>query len=69
MADYNKIRVALAWNRRLRSYEYKERKLSWGKYAGVSIKDLPQDYLDWAVKNCSIPDWRSWLEREQASRL
>lgn len=31
--------------------EYKMTKMPWGKYKGYFIKDIPCDYLKWAVQN------------------
>ncbi len=31
--------------------EYAYTKMPWGKYKGIFIKDIPEDYLKWAVMN------------------
>jgi uncharacterized protein (DUF3820 family) len=31
--------------------EYAYTKMPWGKYKGIFIKDIPDDYLKWAVLN------------------
>lgn len=31
--------------------EYAYTKMPWGKYKGIFIKDIPDDYLKWAVQN------------------
>jgi len=31
--------------------EYTHTKLPWGKYKGYFLKDIPTDYLKWAVMN------------------
>ena len=33
--------------------EYKFTKLRFGKYKGVFMKDIPDSYIEWAVKNIS----------------
>ena len=33
--------------------EYAYTKMPWGKYKGIFIKDIPVDYLKWAVMNWS----------------
>ena len=33
--------------------EYAYTKMPWGKYKGIFIKDIPDDYLKWAVQNWS----------------
>lgn len=33
--------------------EYAYTKMPWGKYKGFFIKDIPVDYLKWAVMNWS----------------
>lgn len=31
--------------------EYQHTKMIWGKYKGYFIKDIPEDYLKWAIIN------------------
>lgn len=67
MATTNEKKAALAWNRRLSVTEYTERRITFGKYTGSMIKDLPQSYLEWAVINFS-GIWAEYLAREVQRR-
>ena len=59
---------AKQWNKRLGSHEYTHRRMPFGKYANWFIKDLPIDYLKWAILNLSDKYWLDWLCRELQRR-
>lgn len=66
----NKIKSklsALAWNRRLSLTEYQQRRVTFGKYLNTQIKDLPTDYLKWAILNLDSY-WADFFSRELQSR-
>jgi hypothetical protein len=64
----NSLEQALTWNSYLKTSEYKERRLTWGKYINKKIVDLPDDYLVWALFNHGNLQWRDYLTREFRSR-
>ena len=64
---YNSNQSALQWNYRLSSHEYRQRRMIWGKYLGVMIKDLPLDYIKWGVLNFNN-EWAGYLARELQGR-
>jgi len=39
----------------MRYTEYQFTKMPYGKYRGFFLKDLPEDYLRWCVKNFQDP--------------
>jgi hypothetical protein len=61
------IHQALSWNEYLSVSEYTTRRLTFGKYINVMIKDLPYDYLEWGVLNLSQP-WSDYFIREWKKR-
>lgn len=63
----NSLDQALSWNKYLSVSEYKERRLTFGKYINVMIKDLPTDYLEWAILNIK-GQWTDYLIREWKTR-
>lgn len=51
---------------------HKERqysKMIWGKYKGWFIKDIPTDYLKWAVMNMTDQAMATFLAEELAFRI
>jgi hypothetical protein len=58
---------ALEWNIHLSVSEYKERKLTFGKYVNNKIKDLPNDYLEWGILNLN-DKWCDFFIREWKTR-
>lgn len=60
---------AKTWNQRLSSSEYTERRISYNsKYTGVMIKDLPTDYIKWAILNLPNHGWNEYFARELQRR-
>lgn len=43
--------------------------LPFGKHAGQSIEDIPNDYLKWFVENICTQDEYVWLERPIVEEL
>lgn len=35
----------------MRYQEYMYTKIHWGKHKGKYLKDVPDDYIEWAIKN------------------
>ena len=35
-------------------------KLTFGKYKGIPLRDVPQDYLNWMIKNLRNTDMHQW---------
>lgn len=62
-----KAATAREWNSHLKTNEYTERRLTFGKYTGVKISELPLDYLKWAIINLPA-DWADYLSRELQRR-
>jgi uncharacterized protein (DUF3820 family) len=48
--------------------EYSYTKLPWGKYKGVYMKDIPDDYLLWAANNWQDPGITLMFKVELAHR-
>lgn len=42
---------AIEWNNRLHSNEYTERRITFGKYLGKMVKDIPVSYIKWGILN------------------
>ena len=63
----NPLKQALSWNAYLAVSEYKERRLTFGQYINVMIKDLPNDYLEWTILNVK-GEWTDYLLREWKTR-
>ena len=59
---------AIRWNRELKSNEYTQRRLTFGKHIGVQIKDLPIDYIKWAIVNFNNQEWAEMFARELQRR-
>lgn len=62
-----KRQLAVEWNKRLSSTEYTQRRMTMGKYTNWMIKDLPTDYVKWAILNVK-GDTASFLARELQRR-
>ena len=60
--------LAIEWNRRLSTTEYTQRRITFGKYAGKMIKDVPTTYLTWAVLNMEADSWTEFFARELQRR-
>lgn len=58
---------AQQWNRRLRSNEYTERRITFGKYTGQMIKNIPMPYIKWGVANLNR-EWAEYFSRELRRR-
>ena len=59
---------AIEWNSRLGSHEYTERRLTFGKFTGCKISDLPMSYLKWAILNLDQGPVLDYLIRELQRR-
>jgi hypothetical protein len=58
---------AITWNTRLAISEYTRRRMTFGRYLGVQIKDLPQNYIEWGILN--LPkEWAEYFAREWQRR-
>lgn len=49
--------------------EYAYTKMPWGKYKGRFMKDVPDDYLKWAVLNWSDPGAAEMFKVELLRRV
>jgi hypothetical protein len=58
---------ALEWNRRLSKTEYTERRVTFGRYTGTQIKDVPTDYIKWGILNLN-EHWADFFSRELQRR-
>ena len=61
------INQALDWNAHLGINEYTTRRLTFGKYINVMIKDLPDNYLEWGILNLDLR-WSNFFIREWKRR-
>ena len=59
-----RIRSAQRWNQTLSTKEYQYRKVTWGKYAGYFVSDLPRDYIKWFIMNVNDLEWVQWFDQE-----
>jgi hypothetical protein len=59
---------AKQWNSRMGNHEYTHRRMIFGKYTNWFIKDLPLDYVKWAILNFTDKYWLDWLCRELCRR-
>jgi hypothetical protein len=62
-----RIERAVEWNSHLAVSEYTTRRLTFGQHAGVMIKDLPIDYLEWGILNLDR-HWSDTFIREWKRR-
>lgn len=67
MKKPNSKEQALTWNDRLSVYEFRQRRVTFGKYINVQIQHLPDDYLEWAVLNIK-DEWGDYFLREWKHR-
>jgi hypothetical protein len=58
---------AMRWNDHLSVSEYTTRRLIFGKYINVMIKDIPDDYLEWGILNLDL-EWSNYFIREWKRR-
>jgi hypothetical protein len=63
----NSEEQAYNWNRQLSVSEYTTRRVTFGKYVNVMIKDLPDDYLEWGILNLNLT-WSNFFIREWKRR-
>ena len=63
----NPLSQAINWNKYLAVSEYKQRRLTFGKYINVKIEDLPNDYLEWGILNLGY-EWSEFFIREWKTR-
>lgn len=61
------LRQALLWNEKLKRNEYTERRLTFGRYVNVMIRDLPRDYVEWGILNLKN-EWAEMFARELQRR-
>ena len=59
---------ALDWNSRLYDNEYKQRRMTYGKYINVMIKDIPTPYIKWGILNLGDLKTANYFARELQSR-
>ena len=70
MTSAKKKEISVQWNSRMKSNEYKMRKITWGKHLGQYIQDLPMEYLKWLVLNTEWnTQWRDWFTQELRNRI
>jgi kynurenine formamidase len=70
LTEARKKEISVQWNSRMKSNEYKMRKITWGKHLGQYIQDLPMEYLKWLVLNTDWnTQWRDWFTQELRSRI
>jgi uncharacterized protein (DUF3820 family) len=55
------------WNNRLKSNEYTQYRMPWGRYRNVMIKDIPIDYIKWGIMNLK-DEFAEKFARELARR-
>lgn len=58
---------AINWNAHLSVSEYTTRRMTFGRYVNIQIKDLPDSYLEWGVLNLNNI-WSEYLLREWKRR-
>ena len=58
---------AIIWNDKLRENEYTQRRITFGKYVGTQIKDIPIDYIKWGIMNLNL-EWATMFSRELQRR-
>jgi len=67
--EISSVEQALTWNSYLKSNEYRERRLTWGKYTNTRIRDLSDEYVVHAFFDERTPHiWRDYLTREFKQR-
>lgn len=59
---------ARQWNRRLGSNEQRDRRMTFGKYAGWFIRDVPDQYLEWGILNIEDRALADWFKDEYLKR-
>jgi len=60
-------RQAILWNEKLSKNEYTQRRLTFGQYVNVMIRDLPRDYIEWGILNLNT-EWAEMFARELQRR-
>ncbi len=58
---------AVEWNRRLNSNEYTQRRITFGRYTGTQIQDIPISYIKWGILNFEGA-WAEMFARELQRR-
>ena len=61
------VKQALLWNDKLKVNEYTQRRLTFGRYINVMIRDIPLDYLKWGIVNLNN-EWAEMFARELQRR-
>ena len=51
------------WNSKIKSNEYRQRMMPFGKHKGKMLRDIPDSYITWAVDNLK-GEIQGYLERE-----
>lgn len=59
---------AIQWNSHLGKHEYKQRKMTYGKYANRKISELPIGYLKWGILNLEDTQTAEYFARELQTR-
>jgi len=59
---------ALQWNASLGVHEYKERRMTYGKYVNRKISELPIGYLKWGILNLEDTRTAEYFSREIQTR-
>lgn len=59
---------AWEWNARLSKDEYTERRITFGRYVGTMIKDIPIGYIKWGIINFKSGAWAEMFARELQRR-
>ena len=60
-------RQAILWNEKLSVNEYTQRRLTFGRYVNVMIRDIPRDYIEWGILNLNT-EWAEMFARELQRR-
>lgn len=56
------------WNSVLRSNEIRDRRMTFGKYTGWFIRDVPDQYLEWGIMNIDDLYLAEWFKEEYVKR-
>ena len=60
--------MARQWNSRLRANEVTERRMTIGRYANWKIKDIPDEYIKWAILEIEDQVLANWFAEEWQKR-
>lgn len=62
-----KVEEAIEWNSKLAKSEYTQRRMTFGAYTNVQIKDIPDSYIKWGILNLNT-EWATMFARELQRR-